>query len=115
MSLATYIKQDLIANIRSGRINSERLTLGALSKQYQVSTRPIRHAVQELIEEKYLEKGNNGRLAIRRKTPTAAVSPPEEPINWGDLIASDLVKLSREGVPVLLREETTAEKYGIGR
>ena len=31
------------------------------------------------------------------------------------MIANDLVQLSLEGVPVLLREETTAEKYGISR
>jgi hypothetical protein len=37
MSIATFIKQDLIANIRSGKIRSDRLTLDALSKQYQVS------------------------------------------------------------------------------
>ena len=71
--------------------------------------------MRELIEEKYLEKADNGRLAIRRKPPTGEVSPPREPIDWGTVIANDLVHLSLEGVPVLLREETTAEKYGIGR
>lgn len=115
MSMATFIKQDLIAKIRSGTISSDRLTLDALSKRYQVSTRPVRAAVRELIEEKYLEKAENGRLAIRRKPPAGAVSPPREHIDWGAVIANDLVQLSLEGVPVLLREETTAEKYGIGR
>jgi DNA-binding GntR family transcriptional regulator len=43
------------------------------------------------------------------------VSPPEKPIDWGEVIANDLVQLSLEGAPVLLREETTAEKYGISR
>jgi len=51
MSIATFIKHDLIANIRSGTIKADRLTLDALSKRYQVSTRPVRAAVQELIEE----------------------------------------------------------------
>src|SRR5262245_56131736 len=78
MSIASFIKQDLIASIRSGKINSDRLTLDALSKRYQVSTRPVRAAVRQLIEEKYLEKGDNGRLAIRRKPPSGAVSPPQE-------------------------------------
>ncbi|MGE5193129.1 MAG: GntR family transcriptional regulator, partial [Deltaproteobacteria bacterium] len=115
MSIATFIKQDLIASIRSGKIHSERLTLEALSKRYQVSTRPVRSAVRQLIEEKYLEKRDNGRLAIRRKPPSGAVSPPQEPVDWCAVIANDLVELSLEGAPVLLREETTAEKYGIGR
>jgi DNA-binding GntR family transcriptional regulator len=115
MSITTFIKQDLIANIRSGKISSDRLTLDALSKRYQVSTRPVRAAVRELIEEKYLEKRDNGRLAIRRKPPAGAVSPPQEPIDWCSVIANDLVQLSLDGTPVLLREENTAEKYGIGR
>lgn len=115
MSIATFIKQDLIAKIRSGKISSDRLTLDALSKRYQVSTRPVRAAVQELIEEKYLEKGDNGRLAIHCKPPGDVVSPPQQPIDWGAVIANDLVQLSLEGAPVLLREESTAEKYGIGR
>ena len=59
MSIATFIKQDLIANIRSGQISSDGLTLDALSKRYQVSTRPVRAAVRALIEEKYLQKGDN--------------------------------------------------------
>jgi len=44
-----------------------------------------------------------------------AALAPQEPTDWGEVIASDLVRLSLEGVPVLLREETTAEKYGISR
>jgi len=115
MSIATFIKQDLIASIRSGKISAERLTLDALSKQYRVSTRPVRVAVQELIEEKYLEKGENGRLAIPFKSVGGDVSPPEKPVEWSEVIANDLVQLSLEGAPILLREETTAEKYGVTR
>src|SRR6476659_9090199 len=65
MSIATFIKQELIANIRSGEIGPNRLTLDALSKRFGVSVRPVRAAVHELIEEKYLEKGDDGRLAVR--------------------------------------------------
>jgi DNA-binding GntR family transcriptional regulator len=116
MSIATFIKQDLIANIRSGRIESDRLTLDALSKRYRVSATPVRAAVRELIEERYLRKGENGRLAIHYDSSAAfAAASPEEPTDWGQVIANDLVQLSLEGQPVLLREETTAEKYGISR
>jgi DNA-binding GntR family transcriptional regulator len=116
MSIATFIKKDLIANIRSGEIGSNLLTLDALSKRYRVSETPVRVAVRELIEEKYLKKGENGRLAIRFKSPNgAAAALPEEPTDWGQVVANDLVQLSLQGVPVLLREETTAEKYGISR
>ena len=80
-----------------------------------VSVTPVRAAVRELIEEKYLEKGDNGRLAIRVEALAGAASAPQEPTDWGEVIANDLVQMSLEGVPVLLREETTAEKYGISR
>lgn len=116
MSIATFIKQDLIAGIHSGQLDSERLTLEALSKRYRVSVTPVRAAVRELVEERYLKKGDNGRLAIRVDSSAgSAPQSPEEPKDWGQIIANDLVQLSLEGVPVLLREETTAEKYGISR
>jgi DNA-binding GntR family transcriptional regulator len=115
MSIATFIKHELIANIRSGDIGSERLTLDALSKRFGVSVRPVRAAVHELIEEKYLEKGDDGRLAVRGEALGGAAFAPQEPTDWSQVIANDLIKLSLEGAPVLLREETTAEKYGISR
>lgn len=115
MSIATFIKQDLIAGIRSGEIGSDRLTLDALSKRYSVSATPVRVAVRELIQEKYLKKGENGRLAIHFDSPVGSAASPEEPTDWGQVIANDLVQLSLEGAPLLLREETTAEKYGISR
>jgi DNA-binding GntR family transcriptional regulator len=116
VSIATFIKRDLIANIRSGEMQSERLTLDALSKRYRVSVTPVRAAVRELIEENYLKKGDNGRLIIQFDSPLGpSAEPPDQPTDWGQVIANDLVQLSLEGVPVLLREETTAEKYGISR
>src|SRR5262245_27313816 len=115
MSIATYIKQDLIANLCSGEIDPDRLTLDALSKRYQVSATPVRVAVRELIEERYLKKSENGRLAIRYKSLAGAAPAPQEPTDWGKVIANDLVQLGLEGKPVLLREETTAGKYGISR
>jgi DNA-binding GntR family transcriptional regulator len=115
MSVAAFIKQDLISNIRSGAIGSDRLTLDALSKRYQVSVTPVRAAVRALIEERYLAKGDNGRLSIRFESLGSAASAPKEPTDWGEVVANDLIQLSLEGVPVLLREETTAHKYGISR
>jgi len=118
MSIVTFIKQDLIANIRSGDIGSDRLTLDSLSKRFHVSVRPVRAAVRELIEEKYLEKGDDGRLAVRVEARGRAAYAPQEPqeqTDWGEVIANDLIKMSLEGMPILLREETTAERYGMSR
>jgi DNA-binding GntR family transcriptional regulator len=115
MSIVTFIKQDLIANLRSGEIDPDRLTLDALSKRYQVSATPVRVAVRELIEERYLKKRFNGRLAIRFDSLAGATSAPPEPTDWSKVIANDLVQLGLEGEPILLREENTARKYGISR
>jgi DNA-binding GntR family transcriptional regulator len=116
MSIATFIKHDLIAGIRSGEIGSDRLTLEALSKRYRVSVTPVRMAVRELIEERYLTKSDNGRLAIQfDSSAQSTADSPEEPKDWTQIIANDLVQISLAGEPVLLREETTAEKYGISR
>src|SRR6476620_2020833 len=109
MSIATFIKQDLIAGIRSGEIQSERLTLEALSKRYSVSATPVRVAVRELIEEKYLKKGDNGRLAIHFDSPACSAASPEEPTDWGQVIANDLVQLSLEGKPFLFNDTATTE------
>jgi DNA-binding GntR family transcriptional regulator len=73
-------------------------------------------AVRQLIEEKYLRKSENGRLAIHSDSVASSTEVlPEEPTDWGQVVANDLVQLSLAGEPVLLREETTAEKYGISR
>jgi DNA-binding GntR family transcriptional regulator len=115
MTTVTFIKQDLIANIRTREIGSDRLTLDALSKRFRVSVRPVRAAVRALIEEKYLEKGDDGRLAVRVEAPAGAPYSSQKSTNWGEVISNDLIRMSLDGVPVLLREETTAEKYGISR
>jgi DNA-binding GntR family transcriptional regulator len=120
MSIATYIKDDLAAQLKSGRDLPTRLTLDSLAGHYQVSLTPVRTAVAELIEEGLLEKRPNHRLAAktprRPKTPAGGEpKPPEPPRDSYEVIANDLVQLSLKGEPVYLREEATAEKYGISR
>jgi hypothetical protein len=101
MSIAAFIKQDLIAGIRSGEIGSDRLTLNYLSKRYRVSVTPVRVAIRELIKEKYLKKGDNGRLAIRFDAAAgAAAESPVKPTDGGKVVENDLVQLSLEGNPI---------------
>jgi DNA-binding GntR family transcriptional regulator len=117
MSFATYIKQDVIAQICSGGLGNEAVTLESLSARYQVSITPVRIAVKELITEGYLRKGKNRRLEINPAsvTPIALPQQPEEPRDYYRIIADDLVKLSLQGEPIAIREEATAEKYNISR
>src|SRR5262245_19979044 len=101
MSFSRFIKQDLLASIRAGTIASDGLTVGSLSKRYRVSATPVRVAVRELIDERYLKKGDNGRLVVRTAGQFGSDSSPKKPTDWGHVVANDLVRLSLEGAPVL--------------
>ncbi|WP_146597388.1 GntR family transcriptional regulator [Novipirellula galeiformis] len=122
-TLATYIKDDLAARLRSGRKLPMPLTLDALAEHYDVSFTPVRAAIAELLNEGLLEKGSNRRLAPTAQLKadsergqaaleTALPEPPQDP---HDRIVDDLVQLSLRGEAIHLREEATAEKYGLSR
>lgn len=120
MSIATYIKDDLAAQLLSGQELQVQLTFDSLAEHYNVSYSPVRTAVAELIDEGLLEKGLNRRLkAIAPPSAAArtrhAPKQPELPSDPYEIIASDLVQLSLHGDPVYLREEATADKYDISR
>ncbi len=120
MSIASYIRDDLAARLKSGRDLSTQLTLDSLAEYYDVSFTPVRTAVSELIDEGLLEKGPNRRLTASvpsdkqnsRKRKQRPPTPPSDPF---ETISRDLVHLSLKGEPVYLREEATAEKYDISR
>ena len=120
MSISTYIKNDLAAQLRSGRDAPVQLTLDSLAGHYKVSLTPVRAAVAKLIDEGLLQKGENNRLTAtsrlgKKRSASRESQPPELPPDPYDVIADDLVQLSLSGEPVYLREEVTAEKYGISR
>ncbi len=120
MSIASYIKDDLAARLKSGRDLSTPLTLGSLAEYYDVSFTPVRAAVSELIDEGLLEKGPNRRLVAPapttpRNSPRETPAAPNPPRDSFEIISRDLVQLSLQGDPVYLREEATAEKYDISR
>ena len=121
MTISTYIKDDLTAQLQSGRELPVQLTLDSLAMHYKVSLTPVRAAVTELIEEGWLAKGANKRLTAtaprrrngrRTRGEPKLPKPPRDPF---EVIASDLVQLSLKGEPIYLREEATAEKYEISR
>ena len=120
MSIATYIKDDLAAQLKAGKELPVQLTLDSLAGLYNVSLTPIRTAVAELIDEGLLEKGPNHRLTApnprlhqaRKHREPKLPEPPRDPY---ETIAADLLRLSLQGEPIYLREEATAENYGISR
>ncbi|EMI21016.1 GntR family transcriptional regulator [Rhodopirellula maiorica SM1] len=124
-SISTYIKNDLAARLRSGRALPASLTLDALAHHYDVSFTPVRHAIAELVKEGLLQKGSNRRLTpvklpVSTKAgakldacePSSLPKPPQDPY---DGIVNDLVQQSLQGEAIYLREEATAEKYGLSR
>ncbi len=120
MSITNYIKEDLTARLQSEQELPVQLTLESLSEFYQVSFTPVRAAISELIEEGLLEKGANRRLmpcdnGSSKQQSGNKPQPPQQPQDLLRNIRDDLVMLSLEGEPVYLREEATAEKYGISR
>lgn len=120
MSISTYIKRDLQSRIQSEPDLENQLTLVALSRHYGASFTPVRTAVGELIREGWLHKQSNGRLAIKqngslRRKPSKISHSVEPPKDWEKLIMDDVMRLSLTGKADYLREEATAERYGIGR
>ncbi|HEX7901834.1 MAG TPA: GntR family transcriptional regulator [Planctomycetota bacterium] len=119
MTIAAYIREDLKARILSGNDVPDCLTLRDLSSKYGVSLTPVRQAVEDLIEQRLLRKEPNGRLAVEAEAvgriPHAKREDVLPPGAWDQIIARDVMKLSLLGREEFMREEVTAEKYGIGR
>lgn len=119
MTIAAYIREDLKARILSGSDVPSRLTLRDLSSRYGVSLTPVRQAVEELVGQRLLRKELNGRLAVEAeavgRVPSAKRGDVVAPGAWDQIVARDVMKLSLQGREEFMREEVTAEKYGIGR
>ena len=119
MSIAAYIRDDLVSQLESGQALPVPLTLDSLAQHYRVSVTPVRTAVAELIDWGLLAKGPNRRLAVtaslRDGNRIRKALPPQPPRDPYAIVAGDLVQLSLRAEAVFLREEATAAKYGISR
>lgn len=120
MKLTAYIKQDLKRRIRSGRSVPRKLTLAGLSEHYGVSLTPVRRAVGELIDEGYVRKLPNGRLAVNDERvgtgePGEALPAPRTPDDWDEILVRDVALASLGRSAVHIREEALARKHGVGR
>ncbi len=118
MAWYAFITQDLKARIRAGDGLPDSITLHGLSSFYNVSTSPVRMAVEQLLDEKFLVKSPGGRLAanpqkLGRGGKTHSVPTP--PANHHERISLDLIQWSLAGEPIFLREEEMADRYGVSR
>lgn len=120
MNLNSYIKEDLQHRIQSGRTVPQPLTLANLSEHYGVSITPIRVALGELIQDGWICKHTNGRLAINPKKvgtkKTRKVIPcPKTQDDWDRIFIEDIMVVSLGRDASYLREKTLSEKHNIGR
>lgn len=120
MTFSSYIQKDLKAYIRTGEDLPFELTLTGIAEHYGVSLTPVRAAVRNLISERYLQKASNGRISFNRALiPEEAVeqnvTKPPLPPDWQKIIARDVMLSSLRGDAGYLREEATAQRYGVSR
>jgi DNA-binding GntR family transcriptional regulator len=118
MNFTQFIKCDLIARLNAGEDPAKSFTLERLSSRYNVSVTPVRAAVAELLDEGVLGRDSSRRLVAGRRPVRKPQAKPQPPATTEDrtmAIVRDLVRISIESEPVLLREEATAEKYGVTR
>lgn len=121
MTISEHIENDLKEKIRNSDLLSDKLTLAGLAEAYEVSLTPVRVALERLIEDKYILKGINGRLRINTRRKSKTKSKTRKPVpglpsrNWDTIITEDVIQLSILGESVYLREESFAQKHGVGR
>ncbi len=112
-----FICEDLKSKISSGKTFP--FSLRKLADIYGCSTRPVGQAIDQLIEQQYLRRLDNGRLSLGTKTPrqqkTRATKDIRSPQQLRRDIESALILESLRGKPCYLREEKLAEHFGIGR
>lgn len=117
-SLADYIYSDVATSLAENGEPPCRLTLSSIASHYSVSLSPVRTAVERLVADKLLKTLDNGRLAIgtRKSLPKAAkLTSVAPPVNHEKVIQADVIRRSLLGEEGFLRENWSAERYGIGR
>ena len=118
MTLALYIERDVEARLRSREpLPFERLTLEGLASHYGVSLTPVRTAIEQLVQREILAREPNGRLSVRADScqKRGSVLEPTPPTNWDAILTEEVLRTSLRGEEVFLREESIAERLGMGR
>ena len=120
MSIATYISQDIKQRIRAGATLPAHLSLTELSRHYDVSITPVREAIQALVEEGYLQKLENRRIAVNATKigiggEEEQFSLPKSSSYWDEVLLEEVTHASLSLAAAYLREGALAQKHGVGR
>lgn len=117
-TLSQQIECDLREAVCLGKAPDYPLTLNGVAKHFGVSIQPVRTAVNTLLEERWLLRGAQGRLAMNPKQKGKSTEP-SHPDHATPDIATQLEQIaiqhSLRGEGLFLREEETAEQLGVGR
>jgi DNA-binding GntR family transcriptional regulator len=117
MNLTEKIEKDIISHLAAGKKPCQ-MTVASLASHYEVSSTPIRIAISTLIDSGIIVKLPNGRLQtvldfesseILKETESSVEKDPYE------LILRAIVEKSLSQVEEFIREESTAEKFGLSR
>jgi DNA-binding GntR family transcriptional regulator len=124
-TISQFIERDLAGRIATDEGLSVPLTLHSLAEHYGVSFTPVREAVRRLLAGGILVRGENGRLDVNRargrrahrgRTPVEGeAGPPRRPRDLETELAGEVIRKSLKGESTYLREEATAERFGVGR
>ncbi|WKD48142.1 GntR family transcriptional regulator [Microbulbifer spongiae] len=119
MTITEFIKSDVKAVLQARGHLPYKLTLGAMSEHYKVSLTPVRHAVDELVDEGVIRRKDNGRLEAQPEVLKGVkLAPPKEGATERklyEIIRQDVISRSLKQNTEYLREQATAEQYGAGR
>jgi DNA-binding GntR family transcriptional regulator len=113
MTLADRIEADLATRLRAGEVTMDGLRLVALAAHYQTSTRPVRIALARL-REKGASSPRSRRIRSAktlRARPLVAIHQAEDELYMR--LARDMVEYAFRDDDQFLRENHTAEKYGV--
>ena len=124
-TISQFIERDLTGRIGTDQGLPLPLTLNSLSQLYGVSSTPVREAVRRLLAGGILIRHANGRLEVNRanrrqphgrgRGVATETGPPRSPRDLETELAAEVIRKSLKGEGDYLREEATAERFGVGR
>lgn len=117
MSLSDRIAEELSDRINAHEALPDPFSIANVARVFEVSASPVRTAFDQLVEEGLLIRDSSGRLTpnpgqqLKRRTKRENAGEPSLEVRIREFI----IRRSLAGDDSFLREEATAEHFGISR
>ncbi|EAQ79234.1 GntR family transcriptional regulator [Blastopirellula marina] len=117
MSLSDRIAEELSVRISARESLPEPFSIANVARMFDVSASPVRTAFDQLVEEGLLIRDDTGRIApnparrLKRRPKREKALEPSLEIRIREFI----IRRSLAGDDSFLREEATAERFGVSR